>query len=283
MIELFAAADETAELELKGVDIPPCPSILLEIDAELKRSDPDQRKISALIGRDVALSGHVMQIASSPAFCTGKAPASILQALGMLGNQQLFNLVVHQLLKVALSENSRLPMEQFWEASAVTARVAAEAARRLRCIRPDIAYTIGLFRDCGIPLLARRFDSTLEVQREAYASADESFVELENRRLGTSHVVVGYFLARRWRLPDEVCKAIRLHHDYAVFAEGDPHSPQLLGLVAVGAIAEYVAQRSLNAARTLEWQKAAGPVAAYLDMSGDTLEEFCDELLDWLE
>jgi len=126
-----AVSDETQlEKLLNGVDIPPCPAVLIEIDAELKKEAPDQREIARLISKDVALSGHVMLIANSPAFSTGHKLGSIIQALNVLGTRQVFNLVVSQLLKIALSGKPEVPMDRFWESSARTARVSAELARR---------------------------------------------------------------------------------------------------------------------------------------------------------
>ncbi|KAB2920893.1 MAG: HDOD domain-containing protein, partial [Dechloromonas sp.] len=153
------AVDSEKQLEklLNGVDIPPCPAILVDIDRELAKDAPDQREIARLISKDVSLSGHVMLVANSPAFSTGHPLGSIIQALNVLGTRQLFNLVVSQLLKIALSGRPEVPMDRFWETSALTARLSAELARRLRCVRPDVAYTFGLFHDCGIPLLMKRF------------------------------------------------------------------------------------------------------------------------------
>ena len=60
--------EQQLQTMLNGVDIPPCPAVLIELDAELKKDDPDQRELTRIITKDVALSGHVMQIANSPAF-----------------------------------------------------------------------------------------------------------------------------------------------------------------------------------------------------------------------
>lgn len=176
---------------LSGVDIPACPEILIELDRELRRDDCDQREIARLISRDVALSGHVMQVVNSPMFATGREITSIMQALSVLGTKQVFDLVVAGLLRSAMSNDAELSLDRFWDNSARTARLASEVAKRLRGVTPDKAYTFGLFHDCGMPLLMKRFANYKQVLVEANSDQERSFTEVEESHLGTHHAVVG--------------------------------------------------------------------------------------------
>lgn len=267
---------------LQGIDIPPCPAILLELDVELKKDMPDQREIARLISKDVALSGRVMLIANSPAFSTGHKMGSIIQALNVLGSQQVFNLVVSQLLKVALAGKPEVPMDRFWETSAQTARVASELAKRLRCVRPDVAYTFGLFHDCGIPLLMKRFPQTREVLAEANASEEFRFTEVEEKHLGTNHAVVGYFLARRWHLPADVAEAVLHHHDYSVLGESGRVSDTVCALIAVSVLAEHIIRLHTQGNGEQEWAKA-GPVACeFFKLSLSAVDDLIEDVRDWL-
>jgi len=272
-------------VQLRGIDIPPRPAVLEDLDAELRKEDPDQRIIARLISRDVALSGLVMQVANSPAFFTGREVDSIIHALTVLGMRQMFNLVVTQLLKMALVGKPEVPMDRFWDSSAVTARVAAELARRLGCMKPDMAYTFSLFHDCGIPLLMKRFKGYRDVLGQANAADNEVFTAVEEARLDTDHAVVGYFLARRWKLPEYVVQGILMHHDYDALNGASEVKPELQALVALNALAEHIAR--LHASRGKgdenEWIKAADPVSAFFSLSADHLADLIEDTLDWLE
>ncbi|MCG2578208.1 HDOD domain-containing protein [Dechloromonas sp. XY25] len=267
---------------LNGVDIPPCPVVLLELDAELKKDVPDQREVGRLISSDVALSGHVMLVANSPAFSTGHKLPTVMQAINVLGMRSVFNMVVGHLLKAALSDGQDLTMERFWESSALTARVSAELAKRLRCVRPDVAYTFGLFHDCGIPLLMKRFPQTKEVLAKANASEERIFTEIEEEGLGTNHAVVGYFLVKRWHLPDFIAEGVLYHHDYGVFGKPGSVADVSCALIAINVLAEHVT-RLHNAGRgEEEWTKAAESVCAYFNLSLGAVDDLIDDLLDWL-
>jgi HD-like signal output (HDOD) protein len=280
---MTAVIDEKPlEKMLKGVDIPPCPAILVDLDNELKKESPDQREVARLISKDVALSGRVMLIANSPAFSTGHKLSSIIQALNVLGTQQVFNLVVAQLLKVALAGKPEVGMDRFWESSAQTARLSAEIAKRLRCVRPDIAYTFGLFRDCGIPLLMKRFPQTREVLAEANAAEDTMFTTVEEKHLGTNHAVVGYFLAKRWRLPADVTEAMLHHHDYSVLGNSAIVSATVSALISVTVLAEHIIRLHASGNGEQEWAKASPAACAVFGMSFAAVDDLIEDLLDWL-
>ncbi|HLO61849.1 MAG TPA: HDOD domain-containing protein [Azonexus sp.] len=267
---------------LNGVDIPPCPVVLIELDAELKKDIPDQREVGLLISRDVALSGHVMLIANSPAFSTGNKLASVMQAINVLGMRSVFNMVVGHLLKVALAGERDVSMERFWESSALTARVSAELAKRLRCVRPDVAYTFGLFHDCGIPLLMKRFPQTKDVLAQANACEERIFTEVEEGELGTNHAVVGYFLAKRWQLPDFISEAVLNHHDYSVLSQPGGIGDISRALIAVNVLAEHVTRLHNTGNGEEEWAKAAESVCAYFNLSLGAVDDLIEDLLDWL-
>lgn len=269
---------------LRGIDIPACPAVLVDLDTELRKEAPDQRAIARLISRDVALSGQVMQVANSPAFSTGREVGSIIHALTVLGMRQTFNLVVTQLLKIALAGRPEVPMDRFWDNSAATARVAAELARRLRCVKPDMAYTFSLFHDCGIPLLMKRFPDYRAVLDQANAAENEIFTAVEEARLGTNHAVVGYFLARRWRLPEYVAQGILLHHEYDSLDSGASEvQPESQAVVAINVLAEHITRLHASQGEEQEWVKAAEPVGAFLGLAADDLADLVEDVLDWME
>lgn len=278
------AITEETQLQsmLNGVDIPPCPAVLIELDAELKRDMPDLREVARLISQDVALSGHIMLIANSPAFSTGRKLDSVTQAINVLGMHSIFSLVVSHLLKLALAGDQDAAMDRFWESSALTACVSAELARRLRCVRPDVAYTFGLFHDCGIPLLVKRFPQTKEVLAAANAAEERGFTDIEDGLMGTNHAVVGYFLAKRWLLPGFIADGVLHHHDYRVLAKPGCISETAGALIAVCVLAEHIIRLRGSGNGEQEWAKAAPYACDYFKLSLGVVDDLIEDIIDWL-
>jgi len=268
---------------LNGVDIPACPEVLLQLDRELRKDNANQREIARLISRDVALSGHVMQVVNSPLFSTGREITSIMQALTILGTKQVFDLVVVELLRTAMNGSADVSLDRFWDNSARTARLSSEIAKRLRCVAPDMAYTFGLFHDCGMPLLMKRFANYKDVLVEANRDEERGFTEVEEKHLGTNHAVVGYFLARRWKLPDFLAKGILHHHDYLLLLDDTALPPDARAVIAVNAFSEHISRLHAGDFNDAEWVKAASPVSTALRLTEDTVDDLVEDLRDWIE
>ena len=69
-----------------------------------------------------------------------------------------------------------------------------------------------MFHNCGIPLLALRYDDYESVLVEANQQGQNS-LRFEDEKYQTNHAVLGYFIASSWLLPKDICKLIAQHHD----------------------------------------------------------------------
>jgi len=172
-------------------------------------------------------------------------------------------------------------MERFWDASARVARLSGWLAQQLRVagLQPEDAYTFGLFRDCGIPILLTRFPNYDEVLGVANHNARHSFTTVEETVLPTNHAMVGCLLAQSWWLPDELCQAIRNHHDLAKLESAEPQLLVSNRLSAVAQFAEHLVQQHLGLSQTQEWTKLGPACLRLLDLEEQQLAELYSESL----
>jgi HD-like signal output (HDOD) protein len=274
-------ADSQLSPLLRGFEIPPCPAILGELRTLLDAETFDARRVSQLISRDVALAASVIRIANSPALGLQRQASSITQALALLGSRQILNLVVGQLLKRAGDSNPGLRLERFWDRAALSANVCSQLVGRLRGSSRDAAYCFGLFRDCGIPLMMRRFPdykATLQVANRS----DSSFTAVEESRHGVDHAVIGYLLARSWRLSDTLCAAIRSHHDFAALDHDSGLGGETCSLIGIGVVAERIVSLFQHSPDENEWRQGRSPVAHYFNLSESELDDAVEDELDHL-
>lgn len=265
---------------LRGFDLPPCPAILNELQAELNSDDFDPRRVAQLISRDVALAAAVIRVANSPALGMRRQANSIGDALSMLGSRQLLNLVVGELVKRAGSTDSGLRLERFWERAALNASTCSRIADRFGGVGRDLAYCYGLFHDAGIPLMLRRYPdykTTLQLAN----SSEESFTSIEESRHGVDHAVIGYLLARSWRLSDVLTNAIRSHHDFQVLGVDSDSglSGESCALIALGVISEHIISLFQHAQDESEWRLGQPWVAGFFGMSIAELDDSIEDEL----
>lgn len=280
-----AATDIEAKMrvEVRDIGIPPRPAILERIHSEMQKDEPDFKQLADIIGSDVGLSASLIKVANSPYFGFSKKVRSVQEALLVLG----LKVIVRTIAGLALQQTfPHIPnLERFWDASACTARVSGWLAQRLGGsprMRPDDAYTFGLFRDCGVPVLMIPFP---EYQGVLKAANDESvlcFTEVEDRALSINHAIVGSELAEDWLLPEEIHTAIRHHHDVGVIdgSAAVEVSPIVRRLIAVAQTAEYLIHRHTGLSRTREWDKLGAACLALLDIDDKTLEQLFQDCRD---
>jgi HD-like signal output (HDOD) protein len=149
--------DEVLEQSIKAIDIPPRPLIIDRVRAAMNEEVPNFKRVGELISADVSLAGGLIKTANSPYFGYQSRARSINEALLMLGLEATCRAIAAISLRQAFPNSAHY--ERFWDASAKIAVLSGWLARRLKRpkLRADDAYTYGLFRDCGIVILLRRF------------------------------------------------------------------------------------------------------------------------------
>jgi len=267
------AFDALLETSLKDIGIPPRPAILERISAEMLKEEPDFRRLATIISADVSLAAGLIKTANSPFFGSRGRVRSVNEALITLGleiaSRALAGIILRKVFPASLH------LERFWDASARIARLSGWLAQYLgnNKLRPEDAYTFGLFRDCGIPVLLLRFPGYGKVLAEANREESLSFTAVEGAQLPTNHAMVGCLLAQSWWLPEETCLAIRHHHDAAVI--GTPSfTPPLTSRyrIAISQLAEHLVQRHSGLSQTHEWPKLGAACLHLLDIAEPEVE-----------
>ncbi|MFA6921121.1 MAG: HDOD domain-containing protein [Gallionella sp.] len=265
--------DNLIERTILDIGIPPCPIILDRFINETRRDEPDFTRLANIIGTDVALSAGLIKTANSPFFGVRQRVRSVNEALSILGLKSASRAVAGIILRKAFPNVPNL--ERFWDASARIAHLSGWLAQHLeiRGLRAEDTYTFGLFRDCGIPVLLGRFPQYEKLLADANADAVMGFTEVENTGLPTNHAMVGCILAQSWWLPEEICLAIRNHHDLAALASANSQLPMLSRkIIATAQLAEHIVQQQLGLSMTQEWTKLGAACMQLLDIDEKRLE-----------
>ena len=272
------SVDGVLEQSIKGIDIPPRPLIIDRVRAAMNEEVPNFKRVGELISADVSLAAGLIKTANSPYFGYQSRARSINEALLMLGLDVTCRAIAAISLRQAFPNSAHY--ERFWDASAKIAVLSGWLARRLKRprLRADDAYTYGLFRDCGIVILLRRFPEYKMTLHRTNNEAVLSFTALEQRELPTDHAVIGCLLAQSWWLPDEICQAIRHHHELASIATADSAVPLASRyLIAIGQTAEHLLQQVSGASHTAEWPKLGAACLRLLDLKDENLPELYEE------
>lgn len=196
-----------------GIHIPPMPDILLRLNAVLRDEDAGPQQLASLIEHDGALSGAVFRLVGSPVFGLRVRVNSVEKAIAVLGMRNAASLVRNQTLRGMLHDPTHAhALEALW---ARCSRIADTVLRAHRCGRlpgvpQDLAFTLGLFHDCGLALLIKRFPAYAQALAQPGAWPDIAALDRAHQM---HHAMMGQMVARNWQLSADLVLAIRHHHD----------------------------------------------------------------------
>ena len=261
----------------KGITIPTQPRVLQELQQKLAQGVADVRVLARTIGQDPGMGAMLFRVVQSAAFIKYQPFDSLEYILQTVGLQQTSNLVRAIALSSALpAKHNRKAFETYWARSQAIADLAmliAEDRITVCNIFPDQACLAGIFHDCGVPVLMQRFSTYGKDMRLDEPGSWVNPAE-EDARFNADHCVIGYLVAKHWKLPDFICDSIRFHHD---FRRIDDHAARTMVAILQFAIQLYSLDQGVSNA---EWSQVSAEVLDDLGLREEFLPELVDVILD---
>lgn len=273
------SAVEKNEDPLEGIVIPPQPKILLELKSCGGKID----KIIELIEQDAGISAGVIKTINSPLYSLRSTISSISKAVQLLGLDSIISIVNTLALRASIRSDMQVQMEEFWDSSTDVAKAAGAIASETKLCDRDVAYTAGLFHDCGIPLLLQKHKNYFDILKQAYEDETGEFVKIERNAIKIDHAFVGYKVCKLWNLSENVCLAIRYHHHGNSFLKSEKFNQKAKILGATIMLAEHIAEihRTLGGKQEdKDWGVFGETVLDVLDMNKDDYENIKEYIYD---
>jgi len=206
-----------AQVEKSGA-IPTIGGVAAEVMRLAGDPDSDFREVGRVITRDPALTARVLQVANSPYFGSRGQVASVERAVGLMGMQEVRNIV----LTVSVIQDfsgtfggQTFNWERFWEHSSGCALIAQVCVRMLRLPTGGEEFVAGLLHDVGKIVLGHHYHDGFTQALQLAADEDLTMAQAEQRVFGTDHAHLGQWLAERWSFPASIQTAIGWHHRVA--------------------------------------------------------------------
>jgi putative nucleotidyltransferase with HDIG domain len=121
--------------------------------------------------------------------------------------------------KLLAEEQEGYGMErrQLWMHSVVVGLIAQRLSELLAdtgrsSFDPSIAFIAGLMHDIGKVALSDDLNTRTDDVKVAALASDANWNSIETTFCGVDHAELGCKLTEEWKLPPEICQAIRFHH-----------------------------------------------------------------------
>jgi len=208
-------------------DLPPLPSIVLDLITSIERDDIDTAGLTEKISRDQALSAKMLRLANSSFYGLPSRIGTVKQAILVLGFNTVRTLTLASTV-IASFEGSgagSIDLTGFWRHSIATA-LCARALARHAGLSLELGFIAGLLHDIGRMVLACEFLDHYGLVIEYCVRRETTLCAAERHVLGIDHQCVGELLSENWKFPLEIQRALGQHH-----APPDGELANLAGLI----------------------------------------------------
>ena len=196
--------------------LPSVPAVALKIIEASKDPDVSLSDVSSIISSDPAISAKLLKIANSSAYSQRRSVNNLREALTLLGfNASLTIALSFSLLNSIKSSSDKLSsFDEFWKRSIMSASIARLLGKILEIDKLEDLFLAALLQDIGILVLDCIKTSPYESANSDDYLHHEDRVRLEKENLNVEHSLVGAWLLKSWKLPDNLVNAVMYSHSF---------------------------------------------------------------------
>ncbi|MFH2043924.1 MAG: HDOD domain-containing protein [Pseudomonadota bacterium] len=193
----------------------PIPQIILKVVQMINDGNYNINEVAKDIKKEQVISAAILRLCASSYLGLKEKVTSISRALALLGEKNLFKVIVSASLELYFSDAAKgysLCKGGLFHHALGTAIISEELAKYTGIAKPEIAYTAGLLHDIGKVVLDQYISSAypLFYRRTQIDMAELDKVEKE--LTGITHSEAGAIIAERWSINESLIDVIRHHH-----------------------------------------------------------------------
>jgi putative nucleotidyltransferase with HDIG domain len=212
MVQNERRRDEMANLPWAHLRIPPFPQVAIKVLQMANDENVQLHQLSDLISSDPAFASEVLTVANSLLYAPRFPSSSILQAIAVLGANNLQGLCLTVGARAYLGKSISVPaMKAIWRHNMACALIAEQLAAA-GFIDKDFAYTCGVLHDIGRLALAIVRPKEYALLLGVHSGPPQSILKAEQDMFGWDHCEMGRHLVQDWKLPCDFEAIVAEHH-----------------------------------------------------------------------
>jgi len=192
--------------------LPPFAQVAIRLLRLVHDEHVQLHELSDLISSDPAFASEVLIVANSLLYAPRYPVRSIMQAIAVIGANQLQGMCLTVGVRAYLGKSLSLPaMRELWRHNLACALIAEQLASAA-FMDKDIAYTSGILHDIGRFALAVIRPEEYAALLSSHCGSAASILDRERELLGWDHCDAGRHLVVDWKLPLDFEGIVAGHH-----------------------------------------------------------------------
>lgn len=212
MSQMERQRDEAPNPPWAYLRLPPFPQVALRVLQLANSENVQLHELSELISSDPAFASEVLTIANSLLYAPRFPASSVLQAIAVLGANNLQGLCLTVGVRAYMGKSLNQPaMRAIWRHNLACGLIADQLAS-VGFLDRDVAYTAGVMHDIGRLALAVIRPREYSLPLGAHSGSPASILKVERDLFGWDHCEAGLRLVRDWKMPPEFEAIVAEHH-----------------------------------------------------------------------
>ncbi|MGA2168409.1 MAG: HDOD domain-containing protein [Terracidiphilus sp.] len=211
-MEIEIERDQVVSPSWAHLRLPPFPQVAIRVLTLTNNENVQLHQLSELISSDAAFASEVLTIANSVVYAPRFPACTILQAIAVLGANQLQGMCLTVGVRSYLGNKLSHPViRNAWRHNLACAMIAEQLASA-GFMDKDTAYTSGILHDIGRLALAVIRPQEYAALLGNHAGSGASILLRERKLFGCDHCDAGRQLIADWKMPSEFEAIVSEHH-----------------------------------------------------------------------
>jgi len=192
------------------------PNIAVRLTRMISDDSSSLQEFEEVIRLDPTLVLRLLKIVNSPYYALASQVESIAEAVAFVGMDNLRNLIVMDIFKHIIKtgpSDSGFSRTNLWRHSAAVGVTSQMISERVFEVKGENAFLCGLIHDIGLIIEDQVVPDLFMKALQNCEGGEERIIDCEKQEIGCDHTQVGWEIAQDWKLPLEVQKGVRDHHN----------------------------------------------------------------------
>ncbi len=266
----------------RGFSVPAQPKLLIELQQLLAADEPDMNHIADTISQDLSVSATILKTINSPLYGLSRSVTDIKKSVRYIGLSGIITLVTSSLIRKSFAQKDcSIELDDFWNNATNIANTAVYIGNKLQQkVSSDKLFTLGLFHDCGIAVMAMKYSDYQQTLEQATETPSNTLTNIEESIYGVNHATIGYYVASSWRLPKDMCQLILQHHDRQFLHKIDNSEAQIC--FAILKMAENIVTLHKHFRNISDWSFIEDSVMTLLNIDEGDLQDIIEDISEQL-
>jgi len=261
----------------RGFSVPAQPSLLLKLQKVMAEAEPNLNVLADTISQDVAVASTILKTINSPLYGLSRSMSDIPKSVRYIGLNGINALITNTLIKRSFDQKDcNIALEEFWDNATNIANTCVHIGKSLKqAVSKDKLFSLGLFHDCGIPVMAMKYADYNDTYELAHNTPSKTLPVIEDEAYGVNHATIGYYVASSWRLPKDTCQLILAHHDRDFLKIASSRIQKFY--YAILKLAENIVYNHKHFRDSADWPYIQEEVFTLLDIDEDDYQDYVED------